>query len=197
MSSSVLLLIYRHSSPIKSSALPFCHHHPPVTINPLNLLSSLLSPHCHHRSQLPLLSRHHLLMSPAFIFCCYFSVVKSSLLVVHPCNLRTLPVTLSINRAHAPFVLPSPLCHHPSHVTFASLVDTVHDSSFPHKEPPCLTDFFPSRSPLFSRVTSPILATIRGTRAHYRGCARIPVPPLNPWVTLTTKSHLQSKLPHL
>lgn len=42
----------------------------------------------------------------------------------------------------------------------------------------------------FASVTFNILATMWGTRAHHQGCVRIPAPPLNLWITLTTESHL-------
>lgn len=42
----------------------------------------------------------------------------------------------------------------------------------------------------FASVTFNILATVWGTRAHHQGCVRIPAPPLNLWITLTTESHL-------
>lgn len=120
-----------HHIPLKSSTFPCRRCHPSsVAINPLNSLLSPLSPRCHHRSQLPLLSRHRLLMSPAPIFCCYFSVMISHNRHLTPCHLRTLPVTLSLNRFHVPLMLSSWPCHHPFHATFAPLAVTAHASCF-------------------------------------------------------------------
>lgn len=44
------------------------HPSPTVAVNPLNSLSSPLSPHCHHRLQFPLLSLHRLFVSCTHLF---------------------------------------------------------------------------------------------------------------------------------
>lgn len=140
MSSNVSLC--SHPSPSVASRLN--GHHPPSVA--ITLLMSLSTPLIRFRSKPPLppyvaafppLCRHHL-MSPAPLFCCYFSFMESSLLIsrrhtpVHP---HTSSVTKSLNRSLSSLTSFSPFMSPFSRITFA-----------PSSHCPCLTLVFPIRS---------------------------------------------------
>lgn len=107
--------------PVECSPPHFCRHHLRMSLSTPLIRFSAKPPLPPYVAVFPPLCRHRLL-SPAPLFCCYFSFMKSSLFVsrhhrpVHP---HTPPVTKSLNRSHASLTHFHSLCLHSSRVTDA------------------------------------------------------------------------------
>ena len=169
------------------------HHSPAVAVTlllspsiPLTRFCPLFSPHYHHRSQLPPLSRHRLLMSPAPIFCCYFPVLTSqpSSYTMSPSHASCHPFLKSLSCS--PYVIltampPSLPCHFCSSGCHCPCLMLL---VFPMRSHPALQGF--------SFHVSVICSCHPSHTCHHSGWSsspgvcQNPSAPLNLWATLTT-----------